>query len=320
MNAPITDSRRQALRSASHWYAVLSGERVSPQQEARWQQWFEEDKDHQWAWQQVESLRSQLGSVPGDVASRALHDTHLTRRHVMKGLLLLLGVGGGWQLWQSEADEGLRADYRTAKGAVSHQRLEDGSLLTLNTQSAADVRFDAHQRAVHLWYGEIAITTAKDAQRRPFRVMTRQGQLTALGTEFTVFQQDNATRVTVQQHAVEVILTNRPQEKRIVKAGESLQFSASDFGALASADDESAAWTQGVLSFSDKPLGEVIATLGRYHNGVLRCDPAVAGLRLSGTFPLKNTDAILTVIAQTLPVKIQSVTRYWVNISALQEK
>lgn len=317
MNAPITDSRRQALRSASHWYAVLSSERVSPQQEARWQQWFEESKDHQWAWQQVESLRSQLSHVPVDVASRALHDTRLTRRHVMKGLLLLLGVGGGWQLWQSEAGEGLRADYRTAKGAVSHQRLEDGSLLTLNTQSAADVRFDAHQRAVHLWYGEVAITTAKDAQRRPFRVMTRQGQLTALGTEFTVFQQDNATRVTVQQHAVEVILANRSQEKRIVNTGESLHFSASEFGALASADDESAAWTQGVLIFSDKPLGEVIATLGRYRSGVLHCDPAVAGLRLSGTFPLKNTDAILNVIVQTLPVKIQSVTRYWVNISAL---
>lgn len=30
------------------------------------------------------------------------------------------------------------------------------------------------------WYGEIAITTAKDALQRPFRVLTRQGQLTAL--------------------------------------------------------------------------------------------------------------------------------------------
>ncbi|MRN64811.1 iron dicitrate transport regulator FecR, partial [Staphylococcus saprophyticus] len=65
------------------------------------------------------------------------------------------------------------------------------------------------------------------------------------------------------------------------------------------------------------PLGEVIATLTRYRNGVLRCDPAVAGLRLSGTFPLKNTDAILNVIAQTLSVKIQSITRYWINISPL---
>ncbi|MDT8820427.1 iron dicitrate transport regulator FecR, partial [Klebsiella pneumoniae] len=51
--------------------------------------------------------------------------------------------------------------------------------------------------------------------------------------------------------------------------------------------------------------------------GVLRCDPAVAGLRLSGTFPLKNTDAILNVIAKTLTVKIQLVTQCLVNISAV---
>ncbi|NJD84370.1 DUF4880 domain-containing protein [Klebsiella pneumoniae] len=202
MNPSLTDSRRQALRSASHWYAVLSGERVSPQQEARWQQWYEQDQDNQWAWQQVENLRNQLGGVPGDVASRALHDTRLTRRHVMKGLLLLLGAGGGWQLWQSETAKVCGQITARAKGAVSRQQLEDGSLLTLNTQSAADVRFDAHQRTVRLWYGEIAITTAKDA---PFRVLTRQGQLTALGTEFTVRQQDNFTQLDVQQHAVEVL-------------------------------------------------------------------------------------------------------------------
>lgn len=60
MNPSLTDSRRQALRSASHWYAVLSGERVSPQQEARWQQWYEQDQDNQWAWQQVENLATSL--------------------------------------------------------------------------------------------------------------------------------------------------------------------------------------------------------------------------------------------------------------------
>lgn len=315
MNSSLTDARRQALRSASHWYAVLSGERVSPQQEQRWQKWYQQDQDHQWAWQQVENLRSQLSHVPGNVASRALNDTRVTRRQVMKGLMLLLGVGSGWQLWQSDTGEGLRADYRTVKGAVSHQRLEDGSRLTLNTQSAADVRFDAVSRTVRLWYGEIAITTAKDAQQRPFRVLTRQGELTALGTEFTVYQQDDLTRLTVQQHAVDVALASNPALRHIVNAGESLEFSDSAFAAVTPGDDESASWMQGVLSFSDKPLGEVIATLSRYRNGVLRCDPAVAGLRLSGTFPLKNTDAILQIIAQTLPVKIQSVTRYWTTIS-----
>ncbi|MBL1639433.1 iron dicitrate transport regulator FecR, partial [Klebsiella pneumoniae] len=47
------------------------------------------------------------------------------------------------------------------------------------------------------------------------------------------------------------------------------QFSAPEFGAIASVDDESAAWSQGILSFSDKPLSEVIATLSRYRNGAL---------------------------------------------------
>lgn len=127
MNPSLTDSRRQALRSASHWYAVLSGERISPQQEARWQQWYEQDQDNQWPGSRLKTCATSLAVCPGDVASRALHDTRLTRRHVMKGLLLLLGAGGGWQLWQSETGEGLRADYRTAKGAVSRQQLEDGS-------------------------------------------------------------------------------------------------------------------------------------------------------------------------------------------------
>lgn len=110
----------------------------------------------------------------------------------------------------------------------------------------------------------------------PFRVLTRQGQLTALGTEFTVRQQDNFTQLDVQQHAVEVLLASAPAQKRIVNAGESLQFSASEFGAVKPLDDESTSWTKDILSFSDKPLGEVIATLTRYRNGVLRCDPAVA--------------------------------------------
>lgn len=102
-----------------------------------------------------------------------------------------------------------------------------------------------------------------------------------------------------------------------MNAGESLQFSASEFGAVKPLDDESTSWTKDTLSFSDKPLGEVLATLTPLPQRRAALRSAVAGLRLSGTFPLKNTDAILNVIAQTLPVKIQSITRYWINISPL---
>ncbi|KHT42997.1 ferric citrate uptake sigma factor regulator FecR [Pectobacterium brasiliense] len=314
MSLMLTDSQRQALRSASHWYAVLSDERVSPQQTEKWQQWYEQNRDHQWAWSQVENLRSQMNVVPGNVAHRALQDTQLTRRRVMKGLLLLLGVGGGWQLWRSDTGTGLRADYTTAKGAIRQQRLEDGTLLSLNTDSAVDVRFDPQQRRIHLWYGEIAITTGQDASSRPFYVQTRHGKLTALGTEFTVRQEADSTLLSVQHHAVKVVLADDPTQERIVRQGESLRFNARALGEVQSAEEEDSNWAQGILSFSNKPLGEVIATLSRYRHGVLRCSPEVATLRLSGTFPLKNTDTVLQVIEKTLPVKIQYMTRYWVNI------
>ncbi|HEB0857060.1 fec operon regulator FecR [Citrobacter werkmanii] len=317
MKTTLTDSRRQALRSASHWYAVLTGERVSPQQEARWQQWYEQDRDHQWAWQQVENLRCQMNSVPGNLASRTLNDTRLTRLHVLKGLLILACAGSGWSLWHSETGEGLRADYRTAKGQIQRQKLQDGTLLSLNTDSAVNVKFDDQQRLVRLWYGEIAITTGKDDLQRPFRVQTRQGQLTALGTEFTVTQLSDETHLSVHQHAVEVRLASEPHQIRVIQQGEMLVFSASQFGHVQPLNNESASWTQGVLSFSDKPLEDVITTLSRYRPGILRCDPAIAGLRLTGTFPLENTDAVLNAIAKTLPVKIQFVTRYWVTLSPI---
>ena len=258
-----------------------------------------------------------MNSVPGNLASQTLNDTRLTRRHVLKGLLILACAGSGWSLWHSETGEGLRADYRTAKGQIQRQKLQDGTLLSLNTDSAVNVKFDDQQRLVRLWYGEIAITTGKDDLQRPFRVQTRQGQLTALGTEFTVTQLSDETHLSVHQHAVEVRLASEPHQIRVIQQGEMLVFSASQFGHVQPLNNESASWTQGVLSFSDKPLEEVITTLSRYRPGILRCDPAIAGLRLTGTFPLGNTDAVLNAIAKTLPVKIQFVTRYWVTLSPI---
>lgn len=310
----LTDARRQALKSASHWYAVLSEGEMSARQIQRWQQWYEQDTNNQWAWQQVENLRDQMQVVPGNVAHRALLDTQLTRRRVMKGMLLLLGVGSSWQLWHSETSEGLRADYRTAKGEIRRIHLDDGTLLTLNTDTAANVQFDGQQRLVRLIYGEIALVTGHNGKERPFRVQTQQARLTALGTEFTVFQESGTTLLSVSQHAVEVELAGNPAKKMIVGEGQSLRFSASEFGEMTSLETQAGAWRGGVLSFSDKPLGEVIATLSRYRHGILRCSPSVAALRLSGTFPVKNTDNILSVLEKTLPVKIQYITRYWVQV------
>jgi transmembrane sensor len=71
-----------------------------------------------------------------------------------------------------------------------------------------------------------------------------------------------------------------------------------------------------VLSVQQMPLGEFVDELSRYRPGLLRCAPAVAGLKVSGTYQLADTDQILLLIARNLPVRIDYRTRYWVSIDA----
>ena len=205
----------------------------------------------------------------------------------------------------------LRADYRTATGEIKPIVLSDGSQLVLNTASAVDVRYSAEKRLILLHSGEISLITGRDD--RPFWVESRQGAMRALGTHFLVRENDDQTQLTVLEHAVEAQLAQFPQEKRRVNAGEQISFSAVAFGQQQAAGNGDS-WTRGVLSVSQWRLDQVLAELARYRHGRLDCDPAIAGLRVSGSFPLKEPDRALLLLSQTLPIRLQSFTRYWLNV------
>jgi transmembrane sensor len=47
----------------------------------------------------------------------------------------------------------------------------------------------------------------------------------------------------------------------------------------------------------------------------LQCDEAAARLRVSGTFRLDSTDAVLANLQAALPISVRYFTRYWVSIT-----
>ncbi len=102
----------------------------------------------------------------------------------------------------------------------------------------------------------------------------------------------------------------------ILNAGEQLTFSAQTLASVRPVDASAALWEGGMLLVRDMPLGELLAELGRYHRGVLRCDPAVAGLTISGSFPVMDLHASLDMVASTLPVRIGSATPWWITVQA----
>jgi len=79
-------------------------------------------------------------------------------------------------------------------------------------------------------------------------------------------------------------------------------------------DENADAWARGQLVADEQRLGDFLAELGRYRPGLLRVDPRIAGLRLSGVFPLADTDRILDTLPSVLPVRLQWRTRYWVTV------
>ena len=98
-------------------------------------------------------------------------------------------------------------------------------------------------------------------------------------------------------------------------AGQQARFDANGLsGDIEALAPGAGSWADGVLYAEQMPLADFLAELARYRPGLLRCDPAVAGLRVSGAFQLRDTDKILHALAATLPLRIARHTRYWVTV------
>ncbi|MCY1279679.1 Protein FecR [compost metagenome] len=317
MSALPVDQQRLALKTAARWYALLGAEPVREEDRLAWRDWQAQHPLNQWAWQRVEALQTQLRGLPGQLAYDTFEQagaSPLDRRGVLKGLLLVAGAGGlAWSGYQGLPVGEWLADYRTATGERRRFMLADGTRLILNTASAVDVRFDAGQRLLELHAGEILVETAKD-HARPFVVHTRQGRIRALGTRFTVRQYDGASEVAVLEHAVAVSPDRAPQPETRVEAGQRLRFDARQVATVQAADPLRAEWANGRLVVHDWRLADLLAELERYRPGLLGCDPQVADLRLSGAYPLDDSDRALAAIARAVPVQVVSRTRYWVRL------
>lgn len=305
--------QRQAVREAARWYARLSTQAASAEEQARWQCWYDSDPMHREAWQRMQAVSERFAGLPGRLAASTLLGAGQTRRQVLYGLAVLLGGGvlGGLG-WRSDTRQAWTADYRTGVGEQRAVRLADGSQMLMDTDTAVDQRFDGQQRRLLLRRGQVLISTAGDVSARPFRVETRDGRVLALGTRFLVSVNDHGSEVAVLEKAVEVSASDMRAVR--LEAGQRAAFGPQGVGSLRANDASVAAWAQGSLVAIDTPLAQLLEQLARYRPGLLGCDPAVARMKISGAFPITDTDLALTALESAFPLKVQRRTRYWVTV------
>ncbi|WP_372030185.1 FecR domain-containing protein [Pseudomonas kurunegalensis] len=303
------------VEQASHWLMLQwSGEFEAAQQQ-RFLEWRAADPEHDRAWRRLERLQSTLSGVPADTALGVLRELPDARRRQALKLLgtLLLAGGSGYLVHSQTPWREAMADLRSGTGERLQRSLGDGSRLSLNSGTAVDIRYNASERRICLIAGELLLESGHDPAQRPLIVETAAGEIQALGTRFSVYQREDGSHVELFEGELELRPRRAPASR--LHAGQSRWFSANRLGDLGPANLNTIAWLDGRLIAERMPLGHFVAELARHRPGVLRCDPAVAQLPLTGVFPLADTDRVLMAVQQSLPVKIQRLTRFWVNVS-----
>lgn len=316
MTPPIPE---RTAREAAEWLATLMSGTADDEDQRRWRLWREADPVHEQAWQRIEHLSAGLRQLHSGAARQALHGAGPQRTVRRRTLLTVLWTGAagaaGWTGLHSRAGRELLADQRTATGEQREARLPDGTRLLLDTASAVDMRYGATERLLVLRAGRILVTTAHPAgELRPFVVQTAEGRVRALGTRFSVRQEDGATTVAVTEGAVE--LTGAGGASHVLAAGRRARLSASGIEMDSHPLDEDAAlaWTRGQILADGMRLDAFLAELARYRPGLLQCDPAVGALRISGVFPVADTETALGTLPLSLPVQVRKRTRWWLRV------
>lgn len=204
-------------------------------------------------------------------------------------------------------------DFVTLVGERRSVTLPDGTIVTMNTDSALDVSFTEGARVVRLTKGQAFFEVAHD-EAAPFMVEAGGRRITALGTAFDVRLDPDRFQILLVEGSVAV---NRSPyafagadgaREFVLRPGEGL---IAAFGAPEQVEQVDISrqlrWRDGFVEFDGELLINVVAEMNRYTSAPLSVqDPRVADLRVSGVFRTGDQSQFVDVISRVLPVAAQS--------------
>ncbi|MBB4632946.1 transmembrane sensor [Sphingosinicella soli] len=201
--------------------------------------------------------------------------------------------------------------YATTRGEVRLVPLHDGSQMTLNTATRAEVRFTQRERQVVLSSGEALFDVAGDAGR-PFVVIAGNMTIRAIGTSFTVRRlPDRSVQVLVREGVVELRPGSGGSKPGTRIAANTRAVAVSD-APIRVADlppaevSRALAWREGMLSFEDETLADAAAEFARYSDWRISfADPALGGETITGLYSASNPRGFARAVALSLNLEVR---------------
>jgi len=307
---------RNVAREAARWLMRLGSEQATSADIRACDQWRADNPEHERAWQRAQALSRAFELIPAEVGMATLdRPVSRSRRTALKTLAALLAVSPvAWSTWNAPPVVRWRADYRTAAGERREVMLTDGSRVSLNTATALDETWSNAEHKLWLREGEIYVQASPEFYPS-LHVATPQGTIYAdASAHFAVRLNAQQCLVSVAAGNVQVLPAQTETRGARLSAAQQAAFDAHTVYPWQPADLQGPDWLRGTLHADAMRLDTFAAELARYRPGIVRCDPAVADLRISGTFQLNNTDGVLQALPALLPVQVNYRTSYWITL------
>ncbi len=298
--------RKDRRDTALDWWVRLDAGALSGAELSAFRAWLAKDPANEAAFEEVcdfwGGLEKLKGRLPVTPVARGRPRAWAAAALAAAVLAIFVWFDGIALYW--------RADVSTGTGEVKIVTLEDGSRVQLNADSAIAKDFSGGQRRLTLLKGEAWFDVASDPSR-PFTVTAAGGTTTALGTSFDIATESARTDITVTSHRVAV---EEGGTRQSVEAGEQTAYGPglAVLSPYAVDSDAVTAWRRGKLMFQDRPLGEVIKALNRYHRGLFWAAPSIRGRRVTGVFSTAKPVEALRVIELSLGLRAITFGEYLV--------
>lgn len=309
----MSSLHRQTRQAAIEWQVCLSSGLASDAERAAFEHWLAEHPAHGQAWARLnQALNSTLSRLsPGLLADgaalrRSLVGPQLAQRRrlgklALAGGALLLGAAIGERYLPLRQ---LSATYVTRTGERRRIALPDGNAMALDARSAASLEGPGKIR-VSAGAALFELAQAMQVELPQGALMLSQGRAMVRCTA-------ERSLCLVLEGSAEIVTSGGARQH--LGKGQSAWFSTTQIDTVQTDQTYAAAWQDGQLEVHDQPLQTVVDALAAYRPGWLRISPQAARLRVTGLFPLDDSDRSLEALRHTLPIRIARYGAWYVKI------
>ena len=319
MNQQIyKDIPKDIVNQAIDWVVHFKFGLVTEKDKKLLSNWRKEDPLHDKAWQRLNELDQDFAVVSNKdqaLINRVLNSSqNKVNGKVLKVIsILFVSLVLTWTVIDKPNFGYFLADYKTQTGEIRLVKLENGTVVHINSNSVLDVISIDNKTRMHLYKGQILVdSSASSLENKPY-ISTTQLNLKPIGTRFVVTQNKDLSNVEILDGSVEAQHRNN-SNKLIARAGQKWTVIDQELIRVKPNGLNPEAWVNYMIEADNARLEDVLIAIDRHRAGWLQYSSEVEDIRVSGNFHLHDTDSILGALEKTLPITINKTTKWWVEV------